>query len=136
MPLITPLLRVDVSAVVVATAYGGPEVLTVADETAADPGPGQARIDVRASGVNPIDYKAYGGAMGSDPARLPLRPGFEAAGVITAVGPDAVGLAGPVAVGDEVIAYRVTGGYAAQLVAPAQALTPKPLRWAGPKPAG
>jgi NADPH:quinone reductase-like Zn-dependent oxidoreductase len=136
MRLVTPMLPVDVSPVVVATAYGGPEVLTVIDETAAEPGPGQARIDVRASGVNPIDYKAYSGTMGSDPARLPMRPGFEAAGVVTAVGPDAVGPAGPVAVGDEVIAYRVTGGYAAQLVAPVQALTPKPPSLGWPEASG
>jgi len=136
MRLTTPVLPVVVSSVVVATAYGGPEVLTVVDETAAEPGAGQARIDVRAIGVNPIDYKAYSGAMGSDPARLPLRPGFEAAGVVTAVGPDAVGPAGPVAVGDEVVAYRVTGGYAAELVATVQALTPKPPTLGWPEASG
>lgn len=119
-----------------ATAYGGPEVLTVVDEPEAQPGPGQARIDVRACGVNPIDYKLYSGAMGGDPARLPLRLGLEAAGVVTAVGPDAVGPAGPVAVGDEVIAYRVSGGYAAELVAPAQALIPKPPALGWPEASG
>jgi NADPH:quinone reductase len=136
MRLAAPVLRVDVSAVVVATAYGGPEVLTVVDEAAAEPGPGQARLDVRAIGVNPIDYKAYSGGMGSDPARLPLRLGFEAAGVVTAVGPDAVGPGGPVAVGDEVIAYRVAGGYAAELVAPVQALIPKPPALSWPEASG
>lgn len=119
-----------------ATAYGGPEVLTVVDEPEAQPGPGQARIDVRACGVNPIDYKLYSGAMGGDPARLPLRLGLEAAGVVTAVGPDAVGPAGPVAVGDEVIGYRVSGGYAAELVAPAQALIPKPPALGWPEASG
>ncbi len=43
--------------VVIATAYGGPEVLSVIDEPAGEPGPGQARISVRAAGVNPVDYK-------------------------------------------------------------------------------
>ncbi|HUA43113.1 MAG TPA: NADP-dependent oxidoreductase [Streptosporangiaceae bacterium] len=131
MRLAAPVLRVDMSSAVVAAAYGGPEALTVIDQTVADPGPGEARVEIRASGVNPIDYKLYSGAMGSDPARLPLPLGFEAAGVVTTVGPDAVGPAGPVAVGDEVIAYRVAGGYAAELVAPAQALVPKPaaLGW-------
>jgi NADPH:quinone reductase-like Zn-dependent oxidoreductase len=82
--------------------------------------------------VNPIDYKTYSGSFGSDPDRLPLRLGLEAAGEVTAVGPDAVGPAGPVAVGDEVIAFRVSGGYAAELVVPAQSLIPKPpvLGWA------
>jgi NADPH:quinone reductase-like Zn-dependent oxidoreductase len=136
MPCAVAALRVDMSRVVVATAYGGPEVLTVVDELAAEPGPGEARIEVRASGVNPVDYKQYSGAMGADPARLPLRLGFEAAGVVAAVGPDAVGPAGPLGVGDEVIAYRVSGGYAAELVAPAQALIPKPSALGWPEASG
>jgi NADPH:quinone reductase len=136
MPLAAPVLRVDMSSAVVAAAYGGPEALTVIDQTVADPGPGEARVEIRASGVNPIDYKLYSGAMGSDPARLPLPLGFEATGVVTAVGPDAVGPTGPVAVGDEVIAYRVAGGYAAELVAPAQALVPKPAALGWPEASG
>ena len=94
------------AAVVIAPAYGGPEVLSVIDEPAGEPGPGEARIEVRAAGVNPVDYKVYSGAFGRDPASLPLRLGSEAAGVVTQVGPDAVGPAGPLQVGDEVIAYR------------------------------
>jgi NADPH:quinone reductase-like Zn-dependent oxidoreductase len=119
-------------SVVIAAAFGGPDVLSVVEEPAAEPGPGQARIAVRASGVNPVDYKAYSGAFGADPARLPVRPGSEAAGVVTAVGPDAVGPAGPVEVGDEVIAFRAPGAYATELVAPSAALVPKPaaLDWA------
>ena len=100
----------------------------------AEPGPGQARIAVRAAGVNPVDYKSYSGAFGADPARLPVRPGSEAAGVVAAVGPDAVGPAGPVAVGDEVIAYRAPGAYATELVVPAAALVPKPPPWTGRRP--
>ena len=52
--------------------------------------------------------------------------------MVSAVGPDAAGPAGPVAIGDEVIAYRVSGAYATELVAPAAALVPKPgaLDWA------
>jgi len=123
---------VRMSRVVVATAYGSPEVLSVVDEPLASPGPGEARIEVRACGVNPVDYKTYSGAFGRDPSRLPLRLGLEAAGEVRGVGPGAAGPAGRVAVGDEVIAYRVTGGYAAELVVPAEALVPKPpeLGWA------
>jgi NADPH:quinone reductase len=112
--------------VVVATDYGGPEVLSVIDQPAGAPGPGQARIEVRAAGVNPVDYRVYSGAFGRDPANLPLRIGSEAAGVVVQVGPDAVGPAGPVRTGDEVIAYRVSGAYAADLIAPAASLLPKP----------
>ncbi len=119
-------------ALVMATAFGGPGVLTVTDEPTPEPGPGEARIEVRAAGVNPVDYKTYSGAYGGDPARLPIRPGAEAAGVVSAAGPDAVGPAGPVQAGDEVIAFRAPGAYAAELVVPAQALVPKPaaLDWA------
>ena len=116
----------------IAAGYGGPEVLSVIDEPTQGPGPGEVRIEVRAAGVNPVDYKSYSGAFGTDPARLPIRLGAEAAGVVTAVGPDAAGPAGPVAVGDEVIAFRASGAYAAELLAPAQAVVPKPaaLDWA------
>ena len=119
-------------AVVIAAAYGGPEVLTVADEPTAEPRPGEARIAIMAAGVNPIDYKVYSGAFNRDPAGLPMRLGLEAAGIVTHVGPDAVGPAGPVSAGDEVIAFRAPGAYADELVTPAQSLVPKPaaLDWA------
>jgi NADPH2:quinone reductase len=118
--------------VVIATAFGGPEVLSVTDEPTPQPGPGEARIEVRAAGVNPADYKSYNGMFGTDPARLPMRLGVEAAGVVTAAGPDAAGPAGPISAGDEVIAFRAGGAYAAELVVPAQSLVPKPtgLDWA------
>ena len=120
------------SRVVVATAFGGPEVLSVVEEPPRAPGPGEALLEVRAAGVNPADWKSVSGAFGADPRRLPLRLGFEAAGVVTAVGPDAVGPAGPVAVGDEVIGWRLHGAYASELVVRAAVLVPKPadLDWA------
>ncbi len=118
--------------IVIAAAYGGPEVLAVTDEPTREPGPGEARLEVRAAGVNPIDYKTYSGVMNHDPSQLPIRLGSEAAGVVTQVGPDAVGPAGPVRVGDKVIAFRASGAYASELVIPAQSLIPKPatLDWA------
>jgi NADPH2:quinone reductase len=111
--------------VVVATAFGGPDVLAVVEEDVAPPGAGAVRLAVRAAGVNPVDWKRYSGARGTD-AELPMRLGFEAAGVVTEVGGEAVGPAGPVAVGDEVIAYRIDGAYAEELVVPATAVVPKP----------
>ncbi|MEV0462790.1 NADP-dependent oxidoreductase [Nocardia tengchongensis] len=110
---------------VVATAYGGPEVLSLIEVEVPDPGPGEVTIAVRAAGVNPFDYKFYSGAFGTDPSKLPLRPGLEVAGVVTAVGADAVGPAGPVSVGDEVIA-QVSGGYATALTTSAARVVPKP----------
>jgi NADPH2:quinone reductase len=114
--------------VVLATGFGGPEVLSVVEEDVGAPGPGEVRIVVRAAGVNPVDWKRYSGVMGTDEA-LPMRLGFEAAGVVVEVGGGgAVGPAGPIAVGDEVIAYRVDGAYAEELVVPASAVVPKPGR--------
>jgi NADPH:quinone reductase len=116
-----------VSDVVVATGYGGPEVLSVIDVPTGEPGPGEVRIAVRAAGVNPIDYKLYSGAFGADPGSLPMRLGVEAAGVVTAVGSDATGPAGAIAPGDEVIVYRAPWAYAAEVVVPASSVVPKPV---------
>jgi NADPH2:quinone reductase len=110
---------------VVATALGGPEVLAIHEGGVQAPGTGEVRVAVRAAGINPIDWKRYSRSTGSDVA-LPMRLGFEVAGVVTEIGSDAVGPAGPVAVGDEVIAYRVDGGYADELLVPASAVVPKP----------
>jgi NADPH2:quinone reductase len=117
---------------VVATAAGGPEVLALVDEPDREPGQGEVVVDVRAAGVNPIDFKRYAGGFGP-PAAFPMLLGSEAAGVVRAVGDVPIGPRGPLAVGDEVIAYRVDGAYAARIVAPATALVPKPvnLDWAG-----
>jgi NADPH:quinone reductase len=112
--------------VVVATAYGGPEVLRLVSEQVAEPGPGQVLLEVRAAGVNPVDWKAYSGQMGNDPAALPMRLGSEAAGVVAAVGPGVDGPAGKVSVGDEVITFRIAGAYAERVVVGADAVVPKP----------
>ncbi len=124
------------SRVVVATAFGGPEVLSVVEQPIGEPGPGEVVLQVRAAGVNPADWKAVSGAFGADPRKLPLRLGYEAAGVVTAVGPGAEGPAGPLAVGDEVIGWRLQGAYASELVVPGSALVPKPAGLGWPEAAG
>jgi NADPH:quinone reductase-like Zn-dependent oxidoreductase len=121
---------------VVATAYGGPEVLSIVDEPVAAPGPGQALIDVRAAGTNPYEYKIYSGVYGNDPSALPMHLGMEAAGVVSAAGDGVESSAGPIHVGDEVIAYPVQGAYAAQFLAPGSSLVPKPPRLSFEEAAG
>jgi NADPH:quinone reductase len=111
---------------VLATSYGGPEVLEVRDVEVPAPRNGQVTIDVRAAGVNPYDYKVYSGMLGSDESRLPMPLGSEVAGVVTAVGADATGPAGLVEVGDEVIGFPVSGGYAGSITVPATSVIPKP----------
>ena len=110
-----------------ATQYGGPENATVIEVPTPEPGPGEVRVSVRAAGVNPIDYKVYSGMFGEKPERLPIRLGFEAAGVVDAVGPDVADFA----VGDEVIGHSVAGASAEQIVAPTSSFVRKPanLGW-------
>ena len=116
------------SRAVVATAYGGPEVLSVVDVEVPEPGPGEVLLDVRAASVNAIDWKLYSGAFGTDPARLPIRLGLEVAGVVLAVGPGVE----DIPVGDHVIATGVVGGYAELVLVPVAHLAPKPAQvsWA------
>jgi NADPH:quinone reductase len=113
---------------IVATAFGGPEVLAVVPAEAGPPGPGEVTVEVQAAGVNPVDHKSYSGAFARDPALLPIRLGREAAGVVTAVGED-----GAFRVGDEVIVYGAgtSGLYATEATVPASAVVPKPaeLGW-------
>lgn len=112
---------------VVANAYGGPEVLEVIDEELPAPGPGQVIVEMRAIGVNPVDYKRYSGAFGDDPRQLPVRPGIEGSGVVVAVGDDVP----DVRVGDEVILYAGSGAYAERVLVAAADVLPKPesLPW-------
>ena len=102
----------------IATAPGGPEVLAFEAYDVPSPGPGEVTIEVRAAGVNPADIKHVGQG---DPADFPKPIGYEVAGVITALGPD-VGFS----VGQEVLAYRVTGGWATGLTVPAADVFDKP----------
>lgn len=131
IPAASPGVGRGMAKTVIAVAFGGPEVLTVRDEPVPDPGPGQVQVRLRAIGVNPYDHKSYSGAFGTDPGRLPIRPGIEAAGVVVAVGPDAVTPTGVVAVGDEVIVCPGSGTYTELITVPAAVTYAKPadLPW-------
>ncbi len=131
MPARREAVAAGMPAAVIATAFGGPDVLSVIDEPVTEPGAGQVRIVVRAAGVNPVDWKMYSARPGTDPALLPIRLGLEAAGVVTAAGPDR-----PATVGDEVIAFRAPGAYASELVVQATSLVPKPARLGWPAAGG
>ena len=91
-------------------------------------GPGCVLIEVRAASVNPVDWKIVAGGLdGLMDAVLPAVPGWDVAGVVTALGPDVT----EVAVGDEVYAYArkevVHGGTFAERVAvPVWSVAPKP----------
>ena len=104
-----------------AAGYGEPDQMQPYDVDVPEPGPDEVTIDVRAAGVNPADYKAVAGNRGRDEANLPLPIGFEVAGVVSAAGPDT-----GFAVGDEVLAFRVRGGYTSAITVPAKDVFAKP----------
>jgi NADPH:quinone reductase-like Zn-dependent oxidoreductase len=91
--------------------YGEPDVLQVVEVEPPHPGPGQVRIAVRATGVNPIDWKARSGMLAEVmPLSFPVIDGREAAGVVDEVGEGVE----DVAVGDAVFGFAV-GGAAVEL---------------------
>ncbi len=107
---------------VVAQTYGTPEVLKLVDVDLPAPKSGEVLVDVKAIGVNPFDFKLYSGAFGTDPEKLPIRLGGEAAGVVSAVGDGVTN----VNVGDEVIVSPGNGLYSEQVVVPVSSVTAKP----------
>jgi NADPH2:quinone reductase len=101
---------------------GGPEVLRLVDRQPAEPGPGEVRIRIAVSGVNPTDWKSRSGA---DPAH-PQVPNQDGAGTV-----DAVGEGAPFRPGDRVwvfeSAYQRPDGTAQELaVVPAERVVPLP----------
>jgi NADPH2:quinone reductase len=115
-----------IARAVVAPAYGGPEVLEVREVEVPAPGAGEVTIEVRAAGMNPVDFKLFSGARGADPDALPLPVGLEVAGVLSAIGPETELASGGGEVGDEVVAFRVSGGYASALTVTAADVFAKP----------
>ncbi|MFC4137223.1 MULTISPECIES: NADP-dependent oxidoreductase [unclassified Microbacterium] len=108
----------------IATEWGSPERWRFEEYDPPAPGHGEVTIEVRAAGVNPADAKHL--AVTRAGAELPAAIGYEVSGVITAVGPETETVTGPVAVGAEVIAFRVIGGYATEVTVPAQKVLRKP----------
>jgi NADPH2:quinone reductase len=108
----------------VAMDFGGPEVLREVESELPAPGPGQVTIEVRAAGLNPADYKHI--APGQDRRLLPLPIGFEVAGVVSAIGPGTQLASGGGAIGDEVLASAISGGYASAVTVPASDVFAKP----------
>lgn len=108
----------------VATDFGGFDVFEQIDVDVPEPEVGQVTIEVFAAGMNPADYKHVAG--GSDRRVLPIRVGYEVSGIISAIGPDTEIASGGGAVGDEVLAFRVFGGYAESVTVPARDVFAKP----------
>ena len=95
--------------------------------------PASVLIEVRAAGVNPVDWKLVGGHLDPVmPTQFPVTPGWDVAGVVVGLGFDTPEFS----IGDEVVAYArkdVLGGgtFAEKVAVPVRAVAPKPksLSW-------
>lgn len=95
--------------------------------------PGSVLIEVKAAGVNPVDWKVMAGHLDAIlPTQFPVIPGWDVAGIVIATGPDTPEFQ----VGDEVMAYARkdvvgAGTFAERVAVPVQAVARKPasLTW-------
>lgn len=117
----------------VATQWGSPEQWDLLEHEPPLPGAGEVTVRVHAAGVNPADAKHVAAPRAG--MQLPVPIGYEISGVVTAVGPGTKIGSGAVAVGDEVLAFRVRGGYADEVTIPAEKAFHKPTRLTHPEAA-
>lgn len=100
------------------TAYGEPQSLSLTEQPTPKLAPGAALIKVERAAVNPVDWKLMAGGLDEMlDVVFPVIPGWDAAGVVEAVGPDVPEFAP----GDRVATYArkdfVHGGTYAEYVA-------------------
>lgn len=100
---------------------GPPETLVEREIELPRPGPGEIHLRVEAAGVNFADLMMRVGLYGTVPPR-PFSPGFEVAGTVVETGADVADWAP----GDPAVALLETGGYARDVVAPADQFFRRP----------
>lgn len=100
---------------------GGPDVMRLVDVAIPEPGPGQVRVKLVATGVNFIDIYFREGLYQQT---LPFIPGSEGSGIVDAIGPDVA----EVQVGDRVASMAMLGAYAEFALVPATKLVPVPVQ--------
>ncbi|WNG51901.1 zinc-binding dehydrogenase [Archangium minus] len=112
--------------VVIASKRGGPETLAVRPRRFDEPRAGLVRVAVEAAGVAYGDLLLREGLVPG--AAFPVIPGYDAVGVVEALGADVTG----VSVGDRV-AVRTdgTGGYASHVEATPALMVPVPAALSG-----
>jgi synaptic vesicle membrane protein VAT-1 len=103
------------------TRHGGPEVLEVRETADPEPGPGQVRVRVHAAGLNFAEVMARQGLY-PDAPKPPCVVGYEAAGVVDALG---LGVAGPM-VGRRVAVLVRFGAHADVVCVPAEQVVELP----------
>lgn len=102
--------------------YGNPPTIICEQRNAAgQPGPGEVLINVHCAAFNFTDHLLVQGRYQDKPS-LPFVPGLDAAGIVCSVGPG-VSAFQP---GDKIVSSGVVGGWATQLIAPADRLVAVP----------
>jgi NADPH2:quinone reductase len=104
---------------IVVREFGGPEVLVAAEVPLPEPGPGQVRVALAATGVNFVEVYHREGRVDRP---LPFIPGTEGAGTVSAVGAGVDG----VRVGDRVASVDLAGSYAAEALVAADRVVALP----------
>src|SRR5437660_5644296 len=110
--------------------FGDPdEVLQVRDVPVPEPGPGQVRVRMIASPINPSDLLMVRGQYGRLP-QLPATPGFEGAGIIDAVGPGLLSRLRRLTPGRRVAVLNADGNWQEYVVVSARQVVPVPANLA------
>lgn len=110
------------ASAIVYTEFGAPDVLSLVEIPDPVPGEGELAVRVEAAGVNPIDAKFRSGKRPSGEITSPRRVGGDLGGVVTAVGAAVDGFR----VGDAVAVFGIQGGYATEVVVPADKAVVRP----------
>jgi NADPH2:quinone reductase len=106
----------------IATEPGSSEGWSLVEYDVPAPASGEITVRVRAAGMNPADRKH----LALPGAEFPVSIGYEISGEVIAIGADTAIGSGPVAIGDEVIAFRIRGGYSTEVTIPAEKAFAKP----------
>ncbi len=106
---------------IIATRYGGPDVLQVVEEECPEPRAGEVRVRVLAAGVSLPDLMAREGIHPETPA-VPFTPGWDLVGIVDRLG-EGVSAIAP---GQMVAAMPISGAYAQFVCLPQSELVPVP----------
>lgn len=106
---------------------GGPEVMQIDEVDVAEPASGELRLKIEAIGLNRAEA-AYRAGQYFEQPQLPARLGYEAAGVVEAIGPGVTGFA----IGDAVstlpgFSMNRYGVYADHALVPAASVIKRPV---------
>src|SRR5437867_6313885 len=106
---------------IVVTRYGGPEVITVAEQECPAPTPGEVQVKVLAAGVSLPDVLAREGVHPETP-RVPYTPGWDLVGIVDQLGEGVTGFE----LRQTVAAMPIHGCNAQYVCVPRRKLVPVP----------